>query len=247
MDNITILNKAYELRRELGEDTFSPIDIFTLVQSIDRLSLVFYPMGQNISGVCVKSANNTVIAINSQMSKGRQRFTLAHELYHFLDNDERSTVLCYKEIDLKRDKEREADQFASYFLIPPTAIRDAMRRRNIGHVQLEDVIHLEQYFQVSHHAMLVRLVQDGIITNEEASQMQQGVIKKALSLGYNADLYRPSGNNRKYGTYGHLISSIEKAYELDLISTGKYEAVLLKAFRDDLVYGADAEEGDIVD
>ena len=54
-----------------------------LALTIDGLSLFLYPLGTGISGMCIKSDDIAVIAINSAMSRGRQRFTLAHELYHY--------------------------------------------------------------------------------------------------------------------------------------------------------------------
>ena len=40
-------------------------------------------MSENISGLCIKEGKNKIIAINSNSSKGRQRFTIAHELCHY--------------------------------------------------------------------------------------------------------------------------------------------------------------------
>ena len=41
---------------------------------------------------------------------------------------------------------------------------------------------------------------------------------------------------------GHYIASSEKLLEEELISQGKYESLLLDAFRDDIVYGIAGEE-----
>lgn len=82
MDKMELWKKAVSLRKQLGEDATSPIDIFTLAYSIDRLSIVYYPMGEHLSGICVKNNGSNVIAVNSSMTLGRQRFSMAHELYH---------------------------------------------------------------------------------------------------------------------------------------------------------------------
>ena len=52
IDKMDLNNKASNLRKKLGEDSESPIDIFKLVQKIDNLTLVFHSLGNNISGVC---------------------------------------------------------------------------------------------------------------------------------------------------------------------------------------------------
>ncbi|HCS73471.1 MAG TPA: toxin-antitoxin system, toxin component, partial [Clostridiales bacterium] len=87
MDKMDLWKKALSLRKELGEDTTSPIDIFALAYTIEKLSIVYYPMGNNISGVCIRGTGNNVVAINSTMTLGRQHFSMAHELYHLYFDD----------------------------------------------------------------------------------------------------------------------------------------------------------------
>jgi|GEM_PF-5244934 len=40
---------------------------------------------------------------------------------------------------------------------------------------------------------------------------------------------------------------VDKAFELGLISSGKYEEMLLSAFHPDLVYGDDEEGEEVID
>ena len=54
LDKLDLNTKAQELRELLGEDASSPVDIFSLANQIDGLTLVFYPLGENISGMCVR-------------------------------------------------------------------------------------------------------------------------------------------------------------------------------------------------
>ncbi len=50
VDKLDINTKAQSLRRELGEDLESSIDIFSLAHTIPKLTLIYYPMGERISG-----------------------------------------------------------------------------------------------------------------------------------------------------------------------------------------------------
>ena len=52
---------------------------------------------------------------------------------------------------------------------------------------------------------------------------------------------------RQYKTYGHYVKQAERLMERELVSYGKYEELLLDAFRADLVYGDDEEAGDVID
>lgn len=238
--------KACSLRKKLGEDCDSPIDIFNLVQKIENLTLVFKLLGKNISGVCYKGQNSSVIAINSEMSIGRQKFSLAHELYHLYFDDSTTKSVSFNPIGSDDEIEKKADQFASYFLIPQSSLYDMIvdikAKENKKDLSIEDVIKIGQYYGVSHMAVLYRLLNDNFLQKEQVKQMQVPVIETARKLGYDTALYRPSGDNKKQTTFGHYIKSSEKLLEIERISNSKYDELLLDAFREDIVYGLDGEE-----
>ncbi len=250
MDKMELWKKAVNVRKQLGEDTTSPIDIFTLAFSIKNLSIVYYPMGEHFSGMCIKDRKNKVIAINSSMTLGRQRFSMAHEFYHLFYDKEPLTAVCAKEIGEGKEREKEADQFASYLLMPPDALSERLRqvkREEKEELSVKDIVSIEQHFQVSRQAMLHRLVEEGELTSEKAETMKQNVALSAVNLGYQDTLYRPMPKEKQYGTYGYYIQQVDQAMELGLISNGKYEELLLEAFREDLVYGDEIERGEVFD
>jgi hypothetical protein len=59
--------------------------------------------------------------------------------------------------------------------------------------------------------------------------------------------YRPTPEDKRYRTYGYYIQQAEKALEQGLISSGKYDELLLSDFRSDLVYGEEIEGGELLD
>lgn len=249
IDRFDLLMKSQEVRRELGEDETSPTDIFALVTAIEKLTIVRYPMSDNLSGMCIKAQDNCVIAINSRMSLGRQRFSLAHELYH-LYYDESMTAICSADIGSGSELERSADIFAAYFLIPPAALKSkirALKAEGVSSIGLNEAIQLEQYFGVSHQAMLSQLMGEKEITAEQAGNMKNGVTRAAEELGFSTELYRRFPPEKQYQTNGYLIKQTVDALEKDLISEGKYEEILLQAFRSDLVFGDDDEGGEAFD
>lgn len=247
INRMEISNKASAVRKKLGEDTSSPIDIFASVQSIGDLTLVFYPMGRNISGACLHADGSFVIAINSSMSLGRQRFSLAHELYHYYYNEGSPSVICQVAIGKGSELERSADIFASYLLMPQTGLYDKLitlrggedRRLTVG-----DVVGLEQYFGVSRHAMLIRLLEEKHLEEKEAENMRANVIMSAARLGYDVSLYKPTTEGKQRTTLGYYMKLADSLLTAKAISSGKYEELLLDAFRDDIVYGDDFEMGE---
>ena len=216
IDKFDLCTKALSLRKELGEDATSPVDIFSLAHIIPKLTLVFYPMGDHLSGMCIKNDGNSVIAINSSMSVGRQRFSMAHEFFHlYYDEIEYSTV-CSINIGSGNEVERAADRFASYFLMPPVALSEAIKKVQViskGDLGIREIVQLEQYFGVSRQAMLYRLIEENKLTPQQADQYRQGVIRSAVNLGYDDALYKPLPEDKQYKTYG---------YSDEIIHTVKY-------------------------
>lgn len=243
MDKLDLNTKAQELRLQLGEDANSPVDIFALANQIEGLTLVFFPLGDNISGMCVRDGKLRLIAINSQMSYGRQRFTFAHELYHLYFDAASGFNVCSKKLDPKAENEKNADQFASYFLAPYGALRSAIRKITEDEsLSLPQVIRLEQYFGVSHQAMLWRLVSEGTISSTELDDYNHGVIVAARYLGFDDKLYKPTQIEGQKKTYGYYLKQVEELRRRDLVSSGKIDELLLDAFRDDIVFGLDDDD-----
>ncbi len=250
MNKMEFSNKAAMVRRKLGEDEASPVDIFSLAQSIQSLTLVFYPLGNHISGACFRGDLSSVIAINSDMSVGRQRYSLAHELYHLYFDEGIPSTVCSSQIGAGNENEKKADQFASYFLMPPAALYKAvqeLKKCSELHLSAEEIIRLEQYFGISHQAMLIRLIEENELNSAEAATMQSGIISRAARLGFDVSLYKPSPEDKKMRVLGHYICQAEHLLQADMISNGKYEELLLDAFRDDIVFGEDLEGGVVID
>ena len=192
--------------------------------------------GDGISDFESKLASDMLVGINSNMSIGRQNFTLAHELYHLLYEENRNNfVIC--DYSSESDSEIEANIFASYLLIPYEGLNRYAKKRRIVKWTLDDVITAEQYYQISHMAMLYRLVEQEFITEEESEKFQNVKIShEARIRGFNDELYYPSQDNRKYFSLGKYVKSVAEAYSSKRISAGKKDELLLDGFRGDLTF-----------
>lgn len=101
------------------------------------------------------------IFVNPKARAERKRFTVAHELGHFvLHRAMQATFNCDKEsvytgIDTLKAIEREADDFASNLLMPGNMLRDRIDGKRIDIHLLGD---LAKEFGVSLEAMCIRLV-----------------------------------------------------------------------------------------
>lgn len=254
-DKIKLNSLAVELRRDWDLNPYSPIDLFSIVLSkLPDLTILFYPMSDNTSGMCIKDINgidlkefketnssesgssqDMVICINSNMSKGRQRFTLAHELYHLLFEDEGNLIICEATND--DDSEMEANIFASYLIMTYEGLERYAKTNNLTEWTLEEIIRAEQYFQISHHAMLFRLREHEFISGEECEELRSVMIGYNAKInGFSDKLYTPSAESERYFSLGKYIRLVEKAFNGNKISSGKRDELLLDAFRSDLTH-----------
>jgi hypothetical protein len=108
-----------------------------------------------------KDAAEWGIFFNGKASYERQRFTIAHELGHFiLHRNQRPSFSCDKEsvysgADNMRAIEREADDFASNLLMPGDLLRDWISNQRID---LHVLSAIAQRFEVSFEALCIRFI-----------------------------------------------------------------------------------------
>ena len=158
--------EAIQLREKWGLNPNGSIDITSAVLSkLPNLTLLYIPFSENTSGMCINDGNIEIIGINSTMTKGRQRFTLAHELYHLLiEENTGKPIICNN--PLRDDSEREADKFASYLLMSEEGLIQYCNMNSIDEWNLSNIISVEQYFQISHRALLIRLLNNRLISKK---------------------------------------------------------------------------------
>lgn len=164
---------AHRVRELLGLGAGPIDDLFRLV---DEHVLVFrLPLGSDLtsapSGLFYNHPKaGFCIVVNSEMTLGRQVFTLAHELAHaFFHSHEVDALISMPGAPAER--ERFADLFAGELLVPGDALvrviddLQAWEREEIADPVM--VVHLQRHFGVSYAALLVRLKQEGFLTQEQ--------------------------------------------------------------------------------
>jgi hypothetical protein len=128
------------------------------------------------------------VLVNLDMTPGRRRFTVVHELAHALfHSDHERYVLSFA---AKNPRERFADTFAGEFLMPTEGVRRVMEEHGFGPriTDAADVIHLQRFFKVSYATALVRLRQARYLRPalyEEFKSVRP--VQFARALGYEPD------------------------------------------------------------
>jgi Zn-dependent peptidase ImmA (M78 family) len=150
------------------------------VEAIARakgLPIVEAEMEADVSGALIRGGDLQGIAVNASQAPVRKRFTVAHELAHFLldhvDNDHLDwefTVIRRdgRSSEAEDDQEIAANFFAASLLMPKEILRQDVESylRFDGEVRLEDgdVLMLAKKYKVSEAAMRYRLQNLGFMS-----------------------------------------------------------------------------------
>ncbi|MGO3181853.1 MAG: ImmA/IrrE family metallo-endopeptidase [Aequorivita sp.] len=169
-------------RKIMGLNKREPvINIFSLFESSGVIVIEFDDLTDKFDGVSfITDSGNPVIVINKNFPNDRKRFTLAHELGH---------ILMHSIGDFpnpahrdEKQKENEANRFASEFLMPAFGIQNSL----IG-LSLYDLAPLKKYWHTSKQS-IIRRAKDlrGIPDNRatyfmiELSRMGERKVEKTL-------------------------------------------------------------------
>ncbi len=162
---------AREVRDFLGLGSGPIGDLFRLV---DEHVLVFrLALGSDLSTAPSGLFYNHpragfCIVVNSDMTLGRQVFTLAHELAHAFFHSQRADAWISMP-GAPVDRERFADLFAGELLVPADALARVIEELEAWEEVADPivVVHLQRHFGVSYAALLVRLRQEGFISERD--------------------------------------------------------------------------------
>ena len=115
------------------------------------------------------SSRERKVLVNSSHPRQRQRFTVAHEIGHFVLHSTNETSFC--RVRALGREEREADYFAARFLMPTEAVLDTwdgISRHLSRQDQTGRVARMAAIFDVSKEAMLRCLQELRFVNRKEA-------------------------------------------------------------------------------
>jgi Zn-dependent peptidase ImmA (M78 family)/DNA-binding XRE family transcriptional regulator len=157
---------AGEVRKALGLKEDEPIhDICGLLEHAGIKLLPYIHSSDKFFGLSVGPAEKgPAIIVNTwdRISTERQIFSAAHELGHLLMH---LNEYNDSEEEEPKEQEKEADQFAGYFLMPKEGF-DKEWDDTFGMHFLDRVMKVKRIFRVSYKVVLFRLVQEGQISSD---------------------------------------------------------------------------------
>ena len=143
--------KILQSIKEKNGKIIYPIDPFKILK--EKNVIITFSDFDKLEGLLLfDKEKESVVSINLNRPVTRQRFTAAHELGHIMLHAEikGENFLC-PIFGTKSPVEREADEFASYLLMPNNELNkliDKYQDEN-GNVNLDDCLLIAEYFGVS--------------------------------------------------------------------------------------------------
>jgi Zn-dependent peptidase ImmA (M78 family) len=172
MNNEQLETHAERVLRET-ETYRVPVQIEVVAHRM-KLSTEAAALGEDVSGMLVVENDRGAIGYNSTHAPVRQRFTIAHEIAHFvlhLKKNRKSQLFIDRHI-FRRDEnsatgsdreEVEANRFGAALLMPATLVHKEIRKHDLDLDDEDAISFLSKRFQVSTAAMTNRLTTLGLL------------------------------------------------------------------------------------
>ncbi len=173
--------------QDLAEDTLEKykrklkngrtIPLETLAKDLG-IQIDYDEVDEDLSGFLIRDKKNgrTVIGVNKTHHHNRQRFTIAHEIGHFLlhegetvhfDGQRGAFTISLRNSDSAKgesDWEREANLFAAEILMPSKLLEKDLRGKSLDLLDENDFLeNLAEKYEVSVQALTFRLANLGYI------------------------------------------------------------------------------------
>jgi len=218
-------NAALAVRRALGLGD-SPALMLDELFEIEGGLRIFYldEIPSAVAGIFVwGEALGGCIGINRRHPHERRRWSLVHEVGHFLRDREAGDVLPTAGHPRRDPSEIFSETFTQEFLLPRTGVTKQFTdrcRSNGGSFSVADVLWLAKLNEVSFQAMTLRLEGLGLLpsgTYERLTARKFKPEEARRELGFRTEAERP----RPPRFPARYISLAIEAYEQELISEGE--------------------------
>ena len=164
----TIKNIEIEARKILSKYEINEVPV--LVEDIAKKMgiKISYAPSNEYSGMLIrKEGEQALMGVNSNESKTRMRFTIAHEIAHFIFDKKTAVTIDYRNNGNVFDKsleEKRADVFAANLLMPKKWLQLDVEKISKENFSKDKVADLARKYGVSTEAMTYRLINLNLIT-----------------------------------------------------------------------------------
>jgi Zn-dependent peptidase ImmA (M78 family) len=218
---------AIQFRAKAELNLSEPVHVKTILQKM-RILTLYRPLSEHSDGLSLKSPDNKsfFMLVNSNATRGRQHFTIAHEFFHLFYDEHPEPHFCSYDSDEDSIVEKNANAFASALLMPKEGLFKNIPSEEIvnRNISMATLLKLEQYFSVSHFSLLLRMKALKLMTEAEINEQSECKIKEIARLyGYDTSLYESGNANLVIGDFG---AKARLLFERGKISEGHYLELL---------------------
>ncbi len=227
------MRAAIKLHRDLGtrdrRDPSVRIDVYSTIAKLGAL-LMFKPLDP-LLGAFMREGSATGVVITSRRPVGQQRFTASHELGHLVlehephaDGDEILRRAPLESLDRGVPlQEREADAFASYFLLPQFALAKLQKQQEWSQDDYDNphtIYQASLRFGASYSATAFAYQREKVISRNQCEKLLS-VRPKALKEELVGHFSVPNWSNRD-------VWRLSEHDEGTLVEAGRDDLFLLK-------------------
>lgn len=170
MSTARTASKSKELLRAHGLYR-DPVNVVALADQMG-IAVHYEPLDNNYSAFLVIKNGKASAFINAEHHPNRQRFSLAHEIGHYVLHHSKSnpdhlfldkSLMLYTRKDaspsetVDYEMEREANRFAAELLMPEELLRKHIAKHDLDITDEFDIYRLALAFEVSEQALQIRL------------------------------------------------------------------------------------------
>lgn len=185
---------AAQVHADLDIDLSKPVDVFSAAEQLG-LVLAFTDLGPT-SGIYIPGDPTSGILVHAGHPRTRQRYTIGHELGHHMFGHALEPDIDF-ERELRRnmqgfpDREKEAESFSAWFLMPRRLLRAGLAELGIDTVSSAfDVYSLSLWLGTSYTATARQLGTTRLISNRDAdrwARITPKSLKSALAGSHTPD------------------------------------------------------------
>ena len=161
---MSIEKRAEQLLVKAGVNT-TPVPVKQVAAQLG-IKIELADLGEDCSAVLVRNGDRAVIGVNEDHHPNRQRFSIAHEIAHFVLHEgdtyiDKGYRVHFRDLESgsgTKLEEMEANAFAAALLMPAKRVRDAFKQQPFELTGDDSLELLAKKFRVSTEAMTYRLM-----------------------------------------------------------------------------------------
>ena len=161
---MSLERKAEQLLVDAGLDTV-PVPV-NQVAAYLGITVELAELGEDCSGVLVRNEGRAVIGVNQDHHPNRRRFSIAHEIAHFVLHKgdtyiDKGYLVHFRDRESgsgTKQEEMAANAFAAALLMPAKQVREDFKQQPFDLTEDAGLERLARKFKVSLQAMTYRLM-----------------------------------------------------------------------------------------